>query len=237
MQSGRPGLVGDLHLGAQLDQAVERALVGRAHVRGGDDAQPATALAQLGELLLDHPQALPLDEGAQQVDGVRGGQLAGDLEADARLTATVDEECAGGQRDRGTLGKGRRVGRAGGLSDGEQRPRWCRDGIVVGSRVRGQGGDRLDHVVGQLDLATDCRSVAAASDPQGARRQLGNVASQRLVSVDRVELTEGDEGRVRAGQSIAQGLGQQVLVDARSQVPHVSNVSGRVRFSEERPGT
>ena len=71
VQPRRSRLVGDLDVGAQLHEAVEGPLVGGAHVGRRDDAQPTAALAQLEERLLEHAEALPLDEGAEQVDVVR----------------------------------------------------------------------------------------------------------------------------------------------------------------------
>jgi hypothetical protein len=73
-------------------------VVGGAHVRRRDDAQPTASLAQVEQCLLEHTEALPFDEGAEQVDVVRRSQFARDFVSDAGLAAAVDEQRAGGQR-------------------------------------------------------------------------------------------------------------------------------------------
>jgi hypothetical protein len=100
------------HLGAQLDQLVHRPFLGRAHVGGGDDAQSAAALDEVGEGLAQLAHAGPDHEGAEQIDRVGGGDLATQLGADVGLALGVDQQVA--------LGEGRRW-RRGQLGDGAER--------------------------------------------------------------------------------------------------------------------
>jgi len=64
-------------------------------------------LAMRTELRQQEPEAVPTNEGAQQVDAVRGWNLSLERVADRRLSASVDEEIAGGKRHVWTVRKPR----------------------------------------------------------------------------------------------------------------------------------
>ena len=93
------GVVGDLDLRADLDQPVDRLALGGAGEDGGDDAELPSACAVGLELLFEEPQAVPADEGAEQVDRVRGRDLSRQRMGERGLAAGVDEEVGGGERD------------------------------------------------------------------------------------------------------------------------------------------
>ncbi|MCG3775304.1 MAG: hypothetical protein JW395_2136 [Nitrospira sp.] len=51
------------------------------------------------ELVFKHADAVPADEGAEQVDGVGGWNLVRQRVSQRRLAASVDEEIGGGEWD------------------------------------------------------------------------------------------------------------------------------------------
>ncbi|ORW96066.1 hypothetical protein AWC28_11090 [Mycolicibacter terrae] len=99
VQAGDRGVVVNPDLGAELvDQGVQGACVGGTEVGGGDDAQRNTALAQLGELFFQQPQALPFDESAQQIHSVGAGQFSAQLGGQGRLVAGIGHQGGVGKR-------------------------------------------------------------------------------------------------------------------------------------------
>jgi len=90
--------------------------LGGADVGGGDDAQGAAAVEVGAQRAFEDPEAVPLDEGAEQVDAIGGGDLGLEDLAEAGLAAGVDEEIAGsGDGGRWQLlgAKSRRFGQRG----------------------------------------------------------------------------------------------------------------------------
>ena len=92
-------VVRHLHLRAERHEPVERLALGGAGVDGGDDAQGPPGAAVRAELVFEHAEAVPADEGAEQVDGVGGWNLVRQRVSERRLAAGVDEEVGGGERD------------------------------------------------------------------------------------------------------------------------------------------
>jgi len=81
-------LVGDLHVGPQVGQEVDGAALGGADVGGSDDAQGAAAVKVGAQRAFEDPEAVPLDEGAEQVDAIGGGDLGLKDLAEARLAVS-----------------------------------------------------------------------------------------------------------------------------------------------------
>jgi hypothetical protein len=104
VQAGGAGLVADLDLGAAPHQLVDRPALGGADVGRGDDPERFSVTAVPVDGVDDQPEALPLDERAQQVDPVGGGDLGGELLVEGRLAAGVDKEVCTSQRVPGTVG-------------------------------------------------------------------------------------------------------------------------------------
>lgn len=103
-------VVTNLHLCPETaHELVERPALGGAAVGGGDDAHRHTALAQLGQRLLQYPDAVPADEGAQQVHSLSAAHLRPQLGAEVRLPAAVGEQCDVGQRGHRALARPRGV--------------------------------------------------------------------------------------------------------------------------------
>lgn len=90
----------DADLGTELVQLVDRALLGRTHVRGRDHAHPPTALDHRRERLAQMPDTRPDDEGADEIDRVGAGKLGTQLGADVGLPLGVDQQIALAERGR-----------------------------------------------------------------------------------------------------------------------------------------
>lgn len=215
VQPRGPGLVGDLHLGAEFDELVDGALVGGADVRGGDDTEATTAPSHVRDPLLQDAESLPFDEGAEQIDAVSRLQFSIDLVTDAGLAATVDQQSAGGQRDLRSLRECHGPRRSRPLGKSQQVPAWLSDRLGEPNRLRAERGDRLDDVVGQVDLPRDPGSAVAASQAQSASRECRDVQRQGLVRVSGRERSDLDQVGLDVGEPIAHLDGQQVLVQAR----------------------
>ena len=71
VETGGPGVVGDLHVGALFHQPVESPPFGDAGVGGGDDPEWPAGFELVGDLVGDEAEAAPLDEGDQGVDSIR----------------------------------------------------------------------------------------------------------------------------------------------------------------------
>ena len=99
MQARGLRVVAHLHLRAEGHQPVQRLALGGPGVDGGDDAQGLARAAVRRERLHQHAQAVPADEGAEQVDAVGGGDFVRQSMCQGRLAAGVDEEVRGGERD------------------------------------------------------------------------------------------------------------------------------------------
>jgi hypothetical protein len=99
VQPRGPGLVAHLHLGPEASyQLVDRALLRRADVGRGDDAERDTPFSQQLEGLLQHAKAVPADERTEQVDAVGRDQLRAQLGVERRLACGVGEQYRGRQR-------------------------------------------------------------------------------------------------------------------------------------------
>lgn len=83
-------------MGAQVGQEVDGAALGGADVGGGDDAQGAAAVEMGAQRAFEDPEAVPFDEGAEQVDAIGGGDLGLEDLAEAGLAAGIGR--SGGRR-------------------------------------------------------------------------------------------------------------------------------------------
>lgn len=107
VQSGRAQLVVDLHLGVELpDEAVQSATLGGADVRRRDHADGHASFVRRPERLLQDPQTVPLDEGAEQIYAVRGRQFGAEFITEAGvlrefvISAVSERGSPGGSRRR-----------------------------------------------------------------------------------------------------------------------------------------
>ena len=93
MQARAPRFVIHADLGAEVaHESVERRSIGSAHVGRGEDPQRHAAVAPVLKLSLEHPQPVPLDEGAEQIHPVRRRQLRAELIAELWVTARVGQQ-------------------------------------------------------------------------------------------------------------------------------------------------
>ncbi len=101
VQAGAAGVVADAHLSAVGHQPIEGAAVGGAQVDGGEHPQlPAgLGLQEGGEGRLEQAQTAPLDEGAEQVDPLGGGDFVDQRLPHRRFAAGVHQQGAVGQGD------------------------------------------------------------------------------------------------------------------------------------------
>ncbi len=209
VQPGALGLVADAHLRPVLvDQPVEGGPLGGAQVGAGDDAQLDATFAQRGQRLLQRPDAVPLDERAEQLDPVGRPQLGRDLAAHRGLAAGVGEQ--GRLRQRGLGGRevpGRTPG-AGRVQQRQQSPRVAVDQLVGRAEA-------LHDVVGE-------RPGLRLGDVEGLQRNLPDVPGEHLGQLRAVDcrFLGHQPGRVHAP---AQPSGDQrvvVALDSRD-VRHV----------------
>ena len=76
-----------------LDEPIQGRPLGGSHVGRRDQAEGDATLAGCLEAVLEEAQAVPLDEGHDDVDPVGTRQLGSNLVADSWLTGRVGEEC------------------------------------------------------------------------------------------------------------------------------------------------
>ncbi len=92
MEAGAQDLVGDQHLGPELDEAVHSPRLGGTDVGGGEDPYPHAAGDRLDKGVLHELEAAPLEEGAQEVDLIGRGDLGRHLVGQARLAPVVHQQ-------------------------------------------------------------------------------------------------------------------------------------------------
>jgi hypothetical protein len=93
VKARRLRFVVDADLGAEVaHEPVQRRAVGRAHVCRREHAERDAARLPVGELGLEDAHAVPLDEGAQQVDAVRGGELGPEFGAELGVAVGVGQQ-------------------------------------------------------------------------------------------------------------------------------------------------
>jgi hypothetical protein len=94
VQARHSRLVRDLDLSAKFRQSIKGSPVRGADVRRRDDAHPSATLDERLDVLLQDAHAVPLDEGAQEIDAIGGCELLLNLGADPGLVPPIDEERA-----------------------------------------------------------------------------------------------------------------------------------------------
>jgi hypothetical protein len=121
MESRARCVVLDSNCRAELtDQTVEGGALGGAHVCRCDDPETCPAVPESPELLLEEPEAVPLDERAQQVDFVGRINLCPDLGAEVGLAVGIREESRVGERSSGADVRGRNFARPRRLGQSKQ---------------------------------------------------------------------------------------------------------------------
>ena len=211
VQAGRPGLVVDLDVSPEVaHQPVEGGLVGRTHVRRGQHPERDSPRPQAQQLLLQHAQAEPLHEGAEQVDAVSGRQLRSQLLAELRIAARVRKQS---RPAHGHLGPDLEQAPHPGLvppCDCQQLARAGQDPVLV--------PEQLQNLVGLRDL------VLGRQLSQGLTDRYREVLSERarhLGWVDRLAcVLQADQCRVEL-------LGQDLFVDTGWQLAHPGSLPAR----------
>jgi len=219
MQARRAGLVGHFDFCSQVDKGVDRPPVGRAHVSGGDDPEPAPAIAHGAKRPLDRAESLQLDEGREKVHGVGGLHLPGDLGANAGLIPPVDEQ---GRLREWDLRPRQRPRVRWRLRRGQQR----QEDLVRGGRpvaetvkcLRDRPDELGHHLVADTDPGRQSGAAIAADAAQRPPEGPGNVADQEDVGVGGIEGTPDDEPRIDGGEALVEGLGDELLVEAGGQL-------------------
>ncbi len=93
VKTGAQRVVLHLDVGAEVgDQTVKGGPLGGAHVGRGDQAQRDATVAELGELLLQQAQAVPLHERQDDVHLVSAGELSSQLCTDAGLALGIGQQ-------------------------------------------------------------------------------------------------------------------------------------------------
>jgi hypothetical protein len=79
---------------SQVCQEIDGAALGGADVGGSDEAQGPAAVEVGAQRTFEDSEAVPLDEGAEQIDAIGRGNLGLEDLAEAGLAAGIDEEIA-----------------------------------------------------------------------------------------------------------------------------------------------
>lgn len=143
MQPGAQRVELDLDLRPEIgDQPVQRGPFGRTDVRGGHHPQRYSAPSQFPEFGLQQPESVPLDECAEQVDLVGGGQFGAQFGAEGRFAVRVGQQRRIGQRGAWAVRRDRREPRPGGTGQRPQLARIVLRTIVANAQA---GQDPVDH--------------------------------------------------------------------------------------------
>ena len=228
VQAGRAGLVGDLDLGAQLDQPVESPPFGRAHVGRRDDPQrrglaggrPATD--QSGRLLLDDPQPVPLHERAEQIHPVGRRQLWLTSWPMRGWCRPLTSKRAGGERHLGSRHRHRWVG-------GVRRQEDLAQHVTRGDEVVGRvgpglgvqdgGGDLIDQSDLPGDQVTRSSPAVLGQRAQCPTGEEAEVAGQDHLGIGRVESPTIDQLTGQVLKAGFQPRGDQPLLNPRLPAP------------------
>ncbi len=213
VQAGAAGVVADAHLGAVGHQPIEGAAVGGAQVDGGEHPQRAAGLGlqELRQRRLEQAQAAPLDEGAEQVDPLGGGDFVDQRLPHRRFAAGVHQQGAVGQGDERADGFGLAGEECRGPDLREQpggavQPVGCGDGAGC---LALEQAHQLVHQ-GQLVL----RGGATAQVLQGNAGQTRQVPGQQARGFLGIQAVLVIEIARQLAQLLLQALGEELLVEA-----------------------
>jgi hypothetical protein len=213
VQAGAAGVVADAHLGAVGHQPIEGAAVGGAQVDGGEHPQLAAGLGlqEIAERRLEQAQAAPLDEGAEQVDPLGGGDFVDQRLPHRRFAAGVHQQGAVGQGDEradgfGLAGQERRG------SDLRQQPGGGVQQVAWGDGAGCLALEQAHQLVHQGQLVL--RGGATAYVLQGNAGQTRQVPGQQARGFLGVKAVGGDQGFLQVAQLLLQALGEEFLVEA-----------------------
>lgn len=98
MQLGGTRVQRDPDLRTQGDERVDGALLRGAHVRRGDNPDPAASGNDRPKRVTEVANPRPDDEGADEIDAVGACQLSAQLRPDVRLALSVNEQIALAER-------------------------------------------------------------------------------------------------------------------------------------------
>jgi hypothetical protein len=80
MQPRRLRLITDPHVSSEtLSEPIDGGALGRTHVRRGQHTKRNPAGTQVGKRVIQHAQAMPTDEGTQQIDPISAGEFGAQL--------------------------------------------------------------------------------------------------------------------------------------------------------------
>ena len=213
VQAGAAGVVADAHLGAVGHQPIEGAAVGGAQVDGGEHPQRAARLGlqELCECRLEQAQAAPLDEGAEQVDPLGGGDFVDQRLPHRRFAAGVHQQGAVGQGDQRADGFGL-AGQECRGSDFREQPG---GGMQEVGRGDGAGCLALEQAhqlvhQGQLVLRGGATAEMLQGDP-GQTRQVPGQQARGFLGIQSVGF---DQAFLQLAQLLLQALGEELLVEA-----------------------
>ena len=186
-------------------------------------------------LLVQHAQALPLDEGAEQVDVVGRRQLALHLVADPRLAAAVDEKCARRQRDLGPNGGNRRARRAARSTTAWRR---SRDSATSSSSSATAGANfAMARAIwfARANLTSETVGTVAPDAPQGSASEPADVPCQDLVNVSRVERIAVDQLGIDVAEPVVESRSDDLLVESARKPLHAKNLRSWVGQPPDEP--
>lgn len=213
MEAGASCVVGHLEpCVGQRGQELDSAGIGCAHVRRGDDAQPRLRPAgEAPQLLLQHPDPAPFDEGAEDVHPVRGHELLPELRDETGVNTGARQEAADRNRGlrslRGSLAEHRLM-----PEDSQQPLRLLADRRAGRYGIRTRRQER-DDAVAHLDLTV--HAVGAVDARQRLPDELSQVLPQRGMAFPLVEWCGvGPEGLPQRPKGLAEGGVNHSLVEA-----------------------
>src|SRR6202521_3089948 len=96
-------VVANLDLSSETDEVIQGTSLSRARIRCSENSEWSAALAERGESAAENPKTVPAEKCADQVDTVGGGKLTSENMTQVRLAASVHQEVAGGEGDRGAF--------------------------------------------------------------------------------------------------------------------------------------
>jgi len=93
METCAQRVVLDAHLSTEVhDKPIERNPLGRSHVGRRDHAESHPAVTKVRELALEEANAMPLHEGAEEIDVIRAGDLCAQLTSHGRFAVGVRQQ-------------------------------------------------------------------------------------------------------------------------------------------------
>jgi hypothetical protein len=204
-------LVGHLHLGTRLLEHVEDAPLSGSDVRRREDTEATPPFQVPPDRRLQHAEAVPLDEGTQQVDPVRRRDLTQERGPKAWLATGVHEQVPAPQGDCGAVQPGKGEGLD--LRYGSQQLGRLAECVVLedpGLALRQVLQDPL------ADRELLCLRVLSSLSLEGQEEEVMDVAGQEAGKLGGVRSLDRrrEPARIQLVELATQPQADQLLVEA-----------------------